>query len=66
MIEYYRQVKEIDKNKVVINAVILDGEFEGEKALWSDEEYKYKSKDLEIWEKLESDIKDLKKHRVLI
>ncbi|GAA0226824.1 XdhC family protein [Metaclostridioides mangenotii] len=61
MIEYYRQVQEIDKNKVVINAVILDGEFEGEKALWSDEEYKYKSKDLNIWEKLESDIKNLKK-----
>ncbi|MBS5786863.1 MAG: XdhC family protein [Clostridioides difficile] len=61
MLEYYRQVRDIDKNKVVINAVILNGDFEGEKALWSDGQYKYKSKDLEIWSKLEENIKDIKK-----
>lgn len=65
MFEYYNEVKNIDKNKRVINATVLKGEFAGEKALWSEDKYVYKSRDLDIWNSIESDVANLDKAKCL-
>ncbi|HIT90274.1 MAG TPA: XdhC family protein [Candidatus Merdenecus merdavium] len=61
MIQYYEKVRDIDKNKIVISAVILDGENVGEKALWCDGSYVYQSQELNIWDEVSHKLKQMTK-----
>lgn len=53
MIDYYEKVQKIEKNQEVISAVIVDGELAGERALWSNGTYEYKSVENKYWDGLQ-------------
>jgi xanthine dehydrogenase accessory factor len=61
MIEYYEKIRDMDKNKRVISVVLMEGRHAGEKALWSEGNYQYKSRELDIWSKLDGELKTLNK-----